>query len=706
MTDKIIRVKIEAGDSQQQINQLDKAMTSAGASADTLNDELLWLSQGINTKLTPASQGVKAALGDASANIGNFGRQAGQAGMQVQQLVGQITAGTNPLVAFSQQAADIGFVLGAPLLGAVIGIAAAVGSVLIPSLIGGATETEKLDDALKDLRATSGTTEDGIYLLNGQIVELAKSSEAAAKVKLAANILEAKDAAIQASKAFEDAFDAGRLQFAVDTYSSGVGALAGVSNEVVGISRRIGEQFGLQGNAAIKFGADVSKAIGDIQKAPTTGNFDAFINLISGQAAATGTKQTTALAGSLLELASKGRQAAQEAGNAQQAIDNLGQALENAKQKTDNQTSSLETFNRRLQLQNIALKDGELAANLQAAAWANGKESVNQLDAKTKALVTENYRLTESQKASKEALSETNAELSKQATLDADAARRAEKERQRINERIANMQLETETFSSQAELMRAVRNEQFTQEEADLAAQTASRLMAASNEFSLLMENKAITDAQKIEAELAFKEQIKAINEQYALSEEELDLRRAQVAEDTTNRIRNANLSAMSSGVSILETFLGRSNAIVKAARVAMGAYQAFSIYASSEAAAAAALAPPPIGLGPIAGAGLAGAISVAGKASAAAVLASAVAGSFSGGGGGSSIASAGGGASSVAMPTTPQSAPTVGSFEIAGLADLQRQLNDLDGDQVLPVSFTRRLVASLESVQRLEGSA
>lgn len=680
MTDKIIRVKIEAGDSQQQIAQLDKAMTSAGASADQLNDELLGLSQGLGTKLTPTAKAVQVALNESTDGMNKFSRSAGQAGVQIEQFVGQVSAGANPLTAFSQQAADIGIVLGAPLLGAVIGISAAIASVLVPSLIGGKTETEKLNDALDDLREVSGVTEDGIYLLNQEIINLAESSEAAAKVKLAANILEAKDAAIQASRAFEDTFDAGRLQFAIDTYSSGVGGLVGVSNEVIGVSRTIGEQFGLQGNAAIKFGSDVAKAIGDIQKAPTTGNFDAFINLISGQSAATGTKQTTALAGSLLELASKGRQAAQEAGNAQQAIDNLGAALENSKEKTDNNNSALETFNRRLQLQNIALKDGELQANLQAAAWANGKESVDQLDAATRNLVVENYRLAEAQKASKEALAGNNAEISKQATLDADAARRAERDRQRINERISNMQLETQTFSAQTELMRAVRNEMFSQEEADLASQTASRVLSANTEFELIMSNKMATDEQKVQAEIAFQERIKAINEQYA--EGQIELKRYQLNQEIQAYSGFAN-----SAIQLVSAFGSKSFQAQKNAAIAT------SLVNIASGVAQALNNPFPVNLG------FAAKVAAEGASLLSTIKSTNI------GSSGSSVGIGSGGASA-AIPTTPQSAPIVGSFEIAGLSDLQRQLDNLDNDEVLPVGFTRRLVASLQSVQRLEGSA
>ena len=700
MTDKIIRVKIETGDSPQQINQLDNSMVKLGASTDKAATEIVEL----NTDLTKTAQGVKAAIStttesisnlnkvtsqsaqsikssfsDAGSNVGNFGRQAGQAGIQVQQLVGQITAGTNPLVAFSQQAADIGFVLGAPLLGAVVGIAAAIGSVLVPSLIGGATETEKLDDALKDLRATSGTTEDGIYLLNEQIVELAKSSEAAAKVKLAANILEAKDAAIQASRAFEDTFDAGRLQFAIDTYSSGVGGLIGVSNEVIGVSRTIGEQFGLQGNAAIKFGSDVAKAIGDIQKAPTTGNFDAFINLISGQATSTGTKQTTALAGALLDLASKGRQAAQEAGNAQQAIDNLGKALENTKNKTENQADASESFNRRLQLQNIALKDGELAANLQAAAWANGKDSVDELDAATKALVVENYNLAASQKYLAESLKENNDELDRQARLDADAARRAAKDKERINERIANMRLETQTLSAESELQRAVKLGQFTQEEADLASQTAARLLAANAEFEQTIAMKGIQDEQIEAAEIAHKERIKAINEQYA--EAQVQLKQYQF-----NREVQAYQGFANSAIQLVNAFGSKSFQAQKNAAIAT------SLVNIAGGVAQALNNPYPANLG----------FAAQVAAEGASLLSTIKSTNVNSGGGSISV----GGSGSATIPTAPTAAPVVGSFEIAGLADLQRQLDNLDNDEVLPVSFTRRLVASLESVQRLDGAS
>ena len=78
-------------------------------------------------------------------SIHGVGRSAGQAGIQMQQFIGQIQGGVNPMVALSQQGADLGFVLGVPLLGAIIGIGASLAGMFIPSLMDSS-------DATKDLR--------------------------------------------------------------------------------------------------------------------------------------------------------------------------------------------------------------------------------------------------------------------------------------------------------------------------------------------------------------------------------------------------------------------------------------------------------------------------------------------------------------------------------------------------------------------------
>jgi hypothetical protein len=94
-----------------------------------------------------------AAVG-AGNSLSGMGRKAGSAGIQIQQLVGQIQGGTNPMLALSQQAADLGFVLGAPLLGAVGGLAASLAMVLLPALFSTTDAFEELKKAAKDSETT------------------------------------------------------------------------------------------------------------------------------------------------------------------------------------------------------------------------------------------------------------------------------------------------------------------------------------------------------------------------------------------------------------------------------------------------------------------------------------------------------------------------------------------------------------------------
>ena len=109
-----------------------KADTSQLKSAETKVDQL-----GKTTKKT-------------SAQVGGIGRQAGMAGIQFEQLAGQIAGGQNPMRALGAQASDLGFILGVPLFGAVVGISAALLSML-PSLMGASESTEELKERIKEL---------------------------------------------------------------------------------------------------------------------------------------------------------------------------------------------------------------------------------------------------------------------------------------------------------------------------------------------------------------------------------------------------------------------------------------------------------------------------------------------------------------------------------------------------------------------------
>lgn len=591
MTDKIIRVKIEAGDSAQQINQLDNTMTKLGATTDKTTAEIT----GLNTKLTETASGVKNAIGSTNEALGNFGRSAGQAGIQIQQFVGQVQGGVSPLVALSQQATDLGFVLGFPLLGAVVGIAAAIGGPLISSFI---DATDKAEEFKKKLEELKGVQDD----------------------------LKGVNLSIEVSK----------LNAEYDKQTAEIARL---------------EEEGKKYLELLKQGGSASDAY--------AAKLDS-VNL--------GIKEA------------KERQA--ELAKQQEELTNASLKGIATTAEQDNKLSSL---NANLELQRIALQEGELQAKMYAAAQYLGVGSIDKLDESVKQQITSLYELAQAQKMQKESAEllqrQVEEELKQEADLfkaEQEKERRAQRERQRFNERVANMQTEALTLQAQTELMQSVRSGQFTQEEADLAAQTASRVLAATNQYNQLAELAAGNREQQLAAEDAYQAQLLAINEQYAQAQIELK-RRQQMQE------LNAQQAFANSAIQLVASFGSKSFQAQKNAAIAT------SIVNITAGVAKALNNPYPANLG------FAAQVAAEGAALISTIKSTNV-------NGGASV-SFGGGATAT-IPTTPQSAPVVGSFEIAGLSDLQAQLDKLDSDEVLPVSFTRRLVASLSSVQRLDGAA
>lgn len=222
-----------------------------------------------------ASKDTGKASAGLSKNLGGMSRSAGQAGIQIQQLVGQVTAGTNPMVAFSQQAADIGFVLGAPMLGAVVGISAALGSVLVPSLFDSTDATERLDEALKALDKTTSETGDGVVGLSDDLDALARTNLDLAIAKAEIGIAEANnaitasvdaikeslsdvaDVSVAAISRYEDAIKSGEQV----TDSAGRAYLRAYSD-----LSAFGEQFNLSGEQAFLFGSDVASAFEKLEQ--------------------------------------------------------------------------------------------------------------------------------------------------------------------------------------------------------------------------------------------------------------------------------------------------------------------------------------------------------------------------------------------------------------------------------------------------------
>ena len=165
---------------------------------------------------------TQQAVEKSGVSIQTMGRKAGAAGIQIQQLVGQIQGGTNPMLALSQQAADLGIVLGAPLIGAVAGLAASFAMVLLPSLF----ETEdSLEDIIKMMDKLNESTK---TLTENQIIAkeqgFDKQIDAMKKLQKAA---EDNLAAFDTGILEDDLSDADKarmkeLKGAIDTYGQGV----------------------------------------------------------------------------------------------------------------------------------------------------------------------------------------------------------------------------------------------------------------------------------------------------------------------------------------------------------------------------------------------------------------------------------------------------------------------------------------------------
>ena len=137
-----------------------KGLEQQGKRTDTAVDNLTESTQQLNQ----SSKNLKVGLGGA-------GRGAGQAGIQVQQFVGQVQAGQDPMVAFSQQAADLGIVLGVPLLGAVLGIAGALGTVLLPALFKSKQGFEDLLETADELDISLASEAPALFAQQQKIFE-------------------------------------------------------------------------------------------------------------------------------------------------------------------------------------------------------------------------------------------------------------------------------------------------------------------------------------------------------------------------------------------------------------------------------------------------------------------------------------------------------------------------------------------------------
>lgn len=136
----------------EQLVSAEKTTTNSLKNTERAFDNAGKASDRLDAKLTKTAKSVKTGMA-------GMGRSTGQVGIQIQQLVGQIQGGQNAFQAFGAQAADIGIVMGAPLIGVVAAFAAAIAGTLAPALFNGKTELEEFTEAIEKFKTGLSETD-------------------------------------------------------------------------------------------------------------------------------------------------------------------------------------------------------------------------------------------------------------------------------------------------------------------------------------------------------------------------------------------------------------------------------------------------------------------------------------------------------------------------------------------------------------------
>jgi len=158
------------------VGTVSDAKTQVAASTKSMVNNF----KGVDTQVTKMSSSVKSGMNGVS-------RGAGQAGIQIQQFIGQVQGGQSAILAFSQQSTDLGFVLGFPLAGAIAGIAASLAGILLPALFKANDAADKLEKSIERVSAIATLSVDGVVTFGDAVLELSRYSEEASNqlIKLA-----------------------------------------------------------------------------------------------------------------------------------------------------------------------------------------------------------------------------------------------------------------------------------------------------------------------------------------------------------------------------------------------------------------------------------------------------------------------------------------------------------------------------------------
>ena len=162
---EIIEMGGKTGKATVFVSQYTTAVGMLGTEMNTASSGTVILGDQIRRTGQQSKEFIKNSE-KAGASTRFLGRNAGQAGIQIQQMVGQIQGGQSAFVALSQQSADLGIVLGAPLVGVVVSLGAVIAGTLFNSM-------NKSKDAMKEFAAEIDIFGKSFETINNQLRALA-----------------------------------------------------------------------------------------------------------------------------------------------------------------------------------------------------------------------------------------------------------------------------------------------------------------------------------------------------------------------------------------------------------------------------------------------------------------------------------------------------------------------------------------------------
>jgi len=498
MTEKVggIEYSIEADttgvvDAQGVVNSSSKKMQDSFNRVDAAAKKL-------NTTQNKLPIGAKKV----SSSLGGVGKSAGAASIQLQQFFGQVQGGVNPMVALSQQGADLGIVLGAPLIGSVVGISAALASSFMPNVFKSKTALEELEEITTKISKTMDLSSNGVSQYSESLRKLANRSESLAKVQIAIGIEDAskkiKVAAVDISRTILDLSQGSFKGFNAIIEESGLSveefskklskpsvklnAMGDAQTTVSGLARKLSitkdEAFGL------------ARSISEFANNRNIKGVNALESSLEGlnQKSEFGNKKLVKFTNQLIPMLEAIRNGTDVTNKFESALKSLSTALE---EETNSDAlvkikTAQESISQQLSIQKVQLTEGENAAQRLAIAYGLGLENASQLPQSIKDALTETENL---EAAQKKAAEDKIAATKKQAEIE-----RAIRQESREEEIAAT--------KKQAEIERAIRQESREEEIAN------RKVMAEFDKLSGVLQQGGMSELEKIQADFEAKREL------------------------------------------------------------------------------------------------------------------------------------------------------------------------------------------------------